>query len=70
MVAIPAAEWSRIYRFLLGKGLLTPKDIGILKVAMQIPARVPTEKQSLVLLDILDRGKMEGVIVDGSGAAE
>jgi hypothetical protein len=37
---------------------------------MRIPARLPTEKQSLVLLDILDRGKMEGFIADGPVSAE
>ena len=46
--------------------MLTPKEDGVLKVAMQIPSRLPTEKQSLLLLDVLDKGKMEGVIVSDS----
>ena len=46
------------------KDLLTPKEDGVLRVAMQIPSRLPTEKQSVVLLDILDKGRMEGVVVE------
>ena len=30
---------------------------------MQIPSKLPTEKQSVVLLDILDKGQLEGVVV-------
>lgn len=63
-LAVPAAEWARLHQSLLAKNLLTPKEIGVLKVAIQIPVKIPTEKQSLVLLDILDKGRMEGVIAD------
>ena len=64
VLAVPAAEWARLHQSLLAKDLLTSKEIGVLKVAMQIPVKIPTEKQSLVLLDILDKGRMEGVIAD------
>jgi hypothetical protein len=67
VLAVPAAEWARLHQSLLEKDLLTPKEIGVLKVAMQIPAKLPTEKQCVVLLDILDRGRMEGVAVEESG---
>jgi hypothetical protein len=30
---------------------------------MQIPAKLPTEKQSGVLLNILDKGRQEGVVL-------
>lgn len=29
---------------------------------MQIPIKIPTEKQSLVLLEILHKGRMEGIV--------
>ena len=66
VLAVPTTEWARIHQSLLGRNLLTPKEDGVLKVAMQIPSRLPTEKQSLLLLDVLDKGKMEGVIVSDS----
>ncbi len=63
---VSAVEWSRIHQNLREKGALTPKEAGVLKVAMQIPVKIPTEKQSLVLLDILDKAHMEGVAVSES----
>jgi len=62
VLAVPAAEWTRIHRSLLERNLLTPKEAGVLKVAMQIPIKIPTEKQSLVLLEIIHKGRMEGVV--------
>lgn len=66
VLAVPAAEWARIHQWLLDRNLLTPKEDGVLKVAMQIPSRIPTEKQSLLLLGVLDKGRMEGVVVSES----
>lgn len=63
VLAIPAEKWARLHQNLNEKALLTPKEIGILKVAMQIPAKIPSEKQCAVLLDLLERGEDEGVMV-------
>lgn len=63
VLAIPADEWVRLHQVLVEKDLLTPKEVGILKVAMQIPEKLPTEKQCAVLLDVLDRGYAAGVLV-------
>jgi hypothetical protein len=63
VLAVLAAEWTRIHQSLLERDLLTPKEDGVLRVAMQIPSKLPTEKQSVVLLDILDKGRLEGVVV-------
>ncbi len=62
VLTIPAEEWTRIHRSLFEKNLLTPKEEGVLKVAMQIPIKIPTEKQSFVLLEILHKGRLEGVV--------
>ena len=61
VLAIPAEKWTRLYQALNEKALLTPKEIGILKVAMQIPVKIPTEKQCAVLLDILKKGREDGI---------
>ncbi|MBN6741070.1 AIPR family protein [Acidithiobacillus sp. MC6.1] len=66
VLAVPAAEWTRIHQVLLEKQMLTPKEVGVLTVAMQIPSLLPTEKQSVVLLDILDKGRLEGLVVEES----
>lgn len=64
VLAVPVAEWARICQLLSERELLTPKEVGVLRIAMQIPAKLPTEKQSVLLLDVLDRGRLEGVVLD------
>ncbi|MBB3139258.1 AIPR family protein [Halomonas organivorans] len=64
VLAVPAEKWSRLHGRLIEKALLTPKEIGILKIAMQIPEKIPTEKQCTVLLGILEKGRTEGIVAD------
>ncbi|TBW08435.1 AIPR family protein [Azotobacter chroococcum] len=66
VLAIPAAEWSRIHQLLIEKALLTAKEDGILKTAMQLPAKLPSERQCMVLLNILEMARMEGLGVGNS----
>jgi AIPR protein len=64
ILAIPAAKWIVIHDTLASKRLLTPKEIGVLKIAMQMPTRLPTDKQCVVLLEALDKARAEGITVD------
>jgi hypothetical protein len=64
VLEVSAAQWKRLHQALSVKHLLTPKEIGILNIAMQIPARIPTEKQCAVLLDTLEKARSEGVIIN------
>lgn len=57
---VPATEWSRIHQLLTEREVLTPKEAGVLKVAMQIPAKLPTDKQCVVLLGVLEKAHLEG----------
>lgn len=66
VLAVPAADWARIRQLLLERNFLTPKEEGVLKAAMQIPSKLPTEKQSVVLLDILEKARLEGIVVSES----
>lgn len=62
VLAVPVGDWKRLHRTLLDRGLLSPKEAGILQVAEQIPTKLPTEKQCAVLVEILRRGRAEGVL--------
>lgn len=62
--AIPAAKWITVHDTLAAKRLLTPKEIGILNVAMQMPLKIPTEKQCAVLLDTIEKARSEGISLD------
>jgi hypothetical protein len=59
---IPAAQWSHILEEGLKRKFLTPKEVGILKIAEQMPAKIPTEKQCVVLVGILSKAEQEGIL--------
>ncbi|WP_186398154.1 AIPR family protein [Stappia sp. P2PMeth1] len=59
---VPTAHWSLILKEGASRRLLTPKEMGILKIAEQIPAKIPTEKQSAVLMEIFDKAQQEGIV--------
>ncbi|WP_308719822.1 AIPR family protein [Komagataeibacter xylinus] len=62
--AIPASKWIVIHDTLASKRLLTPKEIGVLKIAMQLPMKIPTDRQCIVLLDTIKKARGEGVAFD------
>jgi len=63
VLEIPAAKWKMLLKQCHAKGLLTQKEIGIVNIATQLPNKIPTEKQSIVLTDLLERLKEEGVAI-------
>ena len=64
ILAIPALKWTIVHDTLAAKRLLTPKEIGVLKIAMQMPMKIPTEKQCAVLLDTLGKARAEGITAE------
>lgn len=60
VLAIPTDQWKRISMLLIERSLLTHRDADILKIAVQMPSKVPSERQSAVLLDLLEKAKKEG----------
>ena len=63
MLEIAASHWVSIQHALSAKRLLSPKEVGILKIAAQMPSKIPTEKQCAVLLDTLEKARGEGIPV-------
>lgn len=61
VIGIPASDWRRIEELLAARRLLTPKEMGILKIATQMPSKIPTEKQCAVLLDTIEKARAEGM---------
>ena len=60
--------WRAIRQWGIDEGLVSPTDVGILNVACAVPARIPTEKQSLRTIDILKRLREAGCQL-GTGVA-
>ena len=55
-----AEYWKHLYTWATNHELLTEAEEGILKVASQIPNKIPNEKQSERLLKILAKAEEEG----------
>ena len=60
VVSAGAEVWQAIRQWGGSEGLLSPSDAGILDVACSVPARIPTERQSLRTIDILKRLREAG----------
>jgi hypothetical protein len=58
---IPAETWADILSQGQEKRLYSPKELGILQIACQIPTKIPSEKQAFVLLEILEKAKLEAI---------
>ena len=63
ILAIPGGRWRTLCSQMSAKQLLTPKEIGIMNIAAQIPTKIPTESQSHVLITILERCRREGILL-------
>ncbi len=61
-IEVPPAQWALILQELASRRLLTPKEVGILRIAEQMPAKIPNERQSAVLLEILGKAQQEGIV--------
>ena len=60
-IEISGAKWRNLLLRAREKGLLTQKEAGILQIAAQIPGKIPSEKQSIVLIRILEKLSSEGI---------
>lgn len=57
------ALWRDVKEWGTLKGLLSPDDVGILDVACLLPSKIPTERQSLRIIEILQRLHGEGCLL-------
>lgn len=55
-------QWSLILKEGIKRRMLTEKEIGVLQIAEQIPSKIPTERQSTVLIEVLGRAQREGIV--------
>lgn len=61
VLSIPSEKWAEILGHGNRKKLYTPKEIGVLQIASQIPDKIPSEKQSFLLLEILEKARLEAI---------
>jgi hypothetical protein len=59
-----AQKWTKILDEGTRRKFLTPKEMGVLQIARQMPTKIPTEKQSIVLAAVLEKATSEGLLRD------
>ena len=60
VVQAGAATWRAVQRWGVARKLLSQKEIEILEVACSMPSKIPTDKQSLIVLKTLHKLQAEG----------
>ena len=55
-----APFWSELVKWSSTSRVFSPKENGLLNIAQQIPLKIPSEKQALLLLDIEQKANREG----------
>lgn len=60
VVSYSGDQWAKVARFAVEKHLITQADANLLKIATQIPLKIPTDRQSKKLLNILKRCTDDG----------
>ena len=63
VLEIPAEAWRKLLARCLEQKVLTPKEVSILEIAVKIPRMIPSGKQSQKLIEILEKAKMEGILI-------
>lgn len=61
VLGIKPDDWAKVHKALSSRKVLSTKEDGILQIAMQMPAKIPTEKQCAVLVETLEKARLEGV---------
>ena len=59
-----ALEWGKVHR------LVTPKEVGVLETCSRIPDRLPSEKQCVVAVEVLERLEADGFEARASAAED
>ena len=60
VVKIPAEHWKRLSDFVMEHNLVTSADVAALKIACQLPFKIPNSVQARRLLDLETKAREEG----------
>lgn len=64
VVKYSAEHWKRLAAFAVTKHIVGPTDVSALKIACQLPNKIPNSVQSQHLFDLESRARSEGFISD------
>ncbi len=61
VLEIAGPDWNKLMIEGSRKKIFTPKETGVLQIAAQIPRKIPSEKQSMILVEVLEKALSEGI---------
>jgi len=56
--------WKQLAKFGLEESFLSPKEMSILEIACSIPYKIPSEKQSVIIVNVEEKLKKEGFFIE------
>lgn len=62
VIEVPGSVWRDLCSAMSARKLLTPKEVGIMNTAAQLPGKVPSEKQCIILVELLEKARQEGLL--------
>ena len=62
VLEVPAQKWTKIRQIGIHRRIFSEKEVEIIKIAEQIPQKIPTEKQSGILLGVIEKANNEGIM--------
>lgn len=62
VIGVDGREWARMRNWAVENNILTSKELDLLKIASQIPSKLPSEKQCLLIRQIQKQLLSEGYI--------
>ena len=60
VIGYSAGQWTALYSFCAQKKMMSPDELTAIKIACQLPAKLPNSYQSQRLLTLLERAESEG----------
>jgi hypothetical protein len=57
-----AAFWKKLLQWNKAIRILSPKEIGIVEYATNIPNKIPSEMQSKILIQVEEKAKEDGFV--------
>lgn len=61
-----AEYWKQVAMYGLTRAFLSPKEVSIMRIACEIPKKIPSEKQSEIIVKVEEKLKKEGLFLEES----
>ena len=64
VISYPGRAWKAFLRKASAAEILSHKEVGLLNAAARLPAKIPSEKQCIAIIGILEKAEQNGLAID------